>query len=111
MASAINSIRQGKWPYIYKLESVTPVPKEYSPKDVDELRNISGLLNLVKVAEKNISKLIISYMKKKMDPSQFANQKGWSILHYLVKMLDKILESVDINSKQKSCAVLTTLVD
>ena len=50
-------------------------------------------------------------MRKQIDPSQFANQKGLSIQHYLVKMIDKILEAVDNNSKGESCAVLATLVD
>ena len=76
-----SSIHQEIWPDIFKLEVVTPVPKVFPPKDVDELRNISGLLNLDKVAEKLISRLKISDMKSKMDPSQYANQKGLSIDH------------------------------
>ena len=64
-----SSIVQGKWPDIFKLEIVTPVPKEFPPKDIDQLRNISGLLNLGKVAEKLVSRLIISDMKEKLDPS------------------------------------------
>ena len=47
-----SSIRQGKWPNLFKLETVTPVPKVYPPKNVEELRNISGLLNLDKVFRK-----------------------------------------------------------
>ena len=43
-------IRQERWPDIFKLEIVTPVPKEYPTKDISQLRNISGLLNLNKVA-------------------------------------------------------------
>ena len=31
-----SSIKQGKWLEIFKLEIVTPVPKEYPPKDIDE---------------------------------------------------------------------------
>ena len=81
------------------------------PKTVDQLRNISGLLNLDKIAEKIISKMIISDMRNQIDPSQFANQEGLSIQHYLVKMIDKILKSVDRNSKTESLAVLATLVD
>ena len=104
-------IRQGKWPDTYKLEIVTPVPKEFPPKNIDQLRNISGLLNLDKVAEKLVSKLMISDMKEKMDPSQYANQKGLSIQHYLIKFIDRILEALDNSSKGESCAVLATLVD
>ena len=92
VTNVINSmIQQGCWPDILKIENVTPVPKKFPPKNVDELRNISGLLNLDKIAEKIISKLMISDMKDQIDPSQFANQKGLGIQHYLVKMIDMIL--------------------
>ena len=90
---------------------MTPVPKELPVKNLDMLRNISGLINLDKIAEKLISKLIISDMKAKLDPSQFANQKGLSIQHYLIKFIDRILLALDTNSKSKTCAVLATLVD
>ena len=79
-----SSIKQGIWPEILKMEIVTPVPKQYPPKSVEHLRNISGLLNLDKIGEKLISRLMISDMKKNIDPSQFANQKGISIQHYLI---------------------------
>ena len=44
---------------------------------------------------KLICKLIIKDMKDKMDASQFANQKGVSFDHYLIKMIDKILSDLD----------------
>ena len=47
-------------------------------------------------------------MKTKIDPSQYANQKGLSINHYLIKLIDRILEALD---KNESCAVLATMVD
>ena len=112
VTSVLNAmIRQGCWPGILKLEVVTPVPKVFPPKTVDQLRNISGLLNLDKIAEKIISKMMISDMKYKIDPAQYANQKGLSIQHYLVKMIDRILQAVENNSKSESFAVLATLVD
>ena len=112
MTDLINaSIRRGNWPDIFKMEIVTPVPKEFPPQSLDHLRNISGLLNIDKVAEKLISKLIISDMKEKLDPSQYANQPGLSIQHYLIKMIDRVLGALDTNSKGDKCAVLATLVD
>ena len=110
VADLINTcIKQGAWPDIFKLEMVTPVPKVQGvPKNVDELRNISGLMNLDKIAEKLIAKKMISDMKDKIEPSQYANQKGLSIQHYLVKFIDRILEGVE---KSEACAVLATLVD
>ena len=50
-------------------------------------------------------------MREKLDPSQYANQKGLSVQHYLIKMIDKILQSVDKNSKSEGFAVLATMVD
>ena len=111
-ANVLNSaIRQGCWPTILKLEIVTPVAKVNPPQNLDQLRNISGLLNFDKIAEKILSKLIIGDMKSKLDPAQYANQKGLSIQHYLVKMIDRILQAVETGSKSESVAVLATLVD
>ena len=101
----------GVWGKIYKSESVTPVPKVYPPQTVDDLRNISGLLTFDKIAEKMIAEVIISDMKKKLDPSQYANQKEISLQHYLVKMINQILEDTDNNSGGEVNAVLATLYD
>ena len=87
---------------------VTLVPKVFPTKEVKDLRNISGLLNLNKISEKLISILTISYMKSKLDPAQYAIQKGLSINHYLIEMIDRILQALD---KSESSAVLATLVD
>ena len=84
-------------------------PKVSQIKCIDDLRNISGLMNMNKVADESsrmkqavqlmntklICKLIIKDMKDKMDASQFANQKGVSVDHYLIKMIDKILSDLD----------------
>jgi hypothetical protein len=37
--------------------------------------------------------------------------KGLSIQHYLVKFLDRVLQTIDSNSKKDACAILATLVD
>ena len=112
MTDVINtSLKQGCWPDIFKMEIVTPVPKVSKPKNMDELRNISGLINLSKVSEKIISKLFISDMKEKLDPSQYGNQTGISIQHYLINFIDRILASTDEGKKRESLAVLVTLVD
>ena len=42
------SIKKGIWPEIFKMEIVTHVPKQYPPKNVEQLRNISVLLKLEK---------------------------------------------------------------
>ena len=48
--------------------------------------------------------MVIDDMKLNMDKSQYANQKGTSVQHYLIKMLDRILSQLDA-SKGDSMAV------
>ena len=105
------SLRRGEYPRIYKFEISTPVPKVYPTENTSQLRNISGLLNFDKIMEKLISKLIISDMEEKLDPSQFGNQRGISIQHYLIQMLHRILSVLDNNSKGDIFAVVANLID
>ena len=42
---------------------------------------------------------MIEDMKPSMDPSQFANTKGLSTQHYLIKMLDRILSATDNSTR------------
>ena len=67
-------------------------------QDPDNLAN-NKIINMNKIAEKLISKIIISDMKNKIDPSQYANQPGLSIQHYLVKFIDRMSSSLDKTSK------------
>ena len=50
-------------------------------------------------------------MAEKRDKSQYGNQKKLSTQHYLVKMLNKILSSVDQNSKNEAFCAILHLVD
>ena len=50
-------------------------------------------------------------MKPKMDPSPFGNEKGLSIQHYLVKLVNKILTLLDTNNEHEKYAVVAQLVD
>ena len=52
--------------------------------------------------------IIISDMKDHKDPSQYGNQHGLSIQHYLIDMIHKILGESD---KKGVNAVLATFVD
>ena len=105
------AIKNGVWPDFLKLEVVTPIPKIKSPKSVEDLRKISGLMNLNKVMEKLISRYVIEDMKKTLDPAQFGNQKGMGVQHYLVKLLDRVLSATDRNSRGESVAVILSYVE
>ena len=105
------SIMRGEYPKVYKFEVSTPVPKVYPTLSTSQLRNISGLFNFDKIIEKLLAGLMISDMEEKLDPAQYGNQKGTSIQHYLVKMIDRILSALDNNSRGDTFAVLATLID
>ena len=90
-----SSIKLGQWSKLYKKESITPVPKVFPPQSPDELRNISGLLLFNKIAEGLIAELMISDISGQLDPSQYANQKGTSLQHYLINMINRILSDTD----------------
>ena len=77
-----------------------------APKTRDDLRNISGLMNLNKVMEKIVCPLIVEDMRSSLDKSQFANQPGLSTQHYLIKLIDRILSVTDKSSKGECVAVL-----
>ena len=112
LAFVINScINQGVYPSMWKVESVTPVPKVFPPEKIKDLRKISGLYNLAKVMDKILGNYIISDMEATRDVSQYGNQKKLSIQHYLVKMLNRVLTAVDKNSQSEAIAVVANLVD
>ena len=101
----------GVWPNLWKYEYVTPVPKIFPPIKPNDLRKISGTKNLSKIYEALLADSIISDMTPHVDPSQYGNEKGLSIQHYLVKMVHKILTILDRNNQEEKYAVLSQLVD
>ena len=50
-------------------------------------------------------------MKESQDPSQYGNEKGLSVQHYLINMINKILIALDRNNKQEAYAVIANLYD
>ena len=104
-------VNRGEYPYLWKMEIQTPVPKVYPPSKVSQLRNISGLLNLDKITQTIFGEMLTSDMKHNMDPSQYGNQKNTSIQHYLMKMLHNILLNLDGNQEGKKYAVIASLLD
>ena len=110
LSHLINScFDQGVYPKIWKMEYITPVPKVHPPEKVADLRKISGLCNFSKVTDKIIAQYIVEDMQPMRDLSQYGNKKNLSIQHYLIKMLNTILKSLDDPSK--SVAVILEMID
>ena len=104
-------VMKGVWPHYLKSEIITPIPKVSQPQSVNDLRPIANLRNMNKIIEKLVTKLIVEDMKPTLDPAQYANQKGIGIQHYLIKMIDRILASLDVTSNDNSPAALVTFID
>ena len=112
LAHIINTcIKQGVYPEIWKTEFVTPVPKQIPPEKLEDFRRISGIVSFAKITDRILAEWISDDMAETRDVTQYGNRKKISIQHYLVKLLHKILKSLDINSSSKSMAVILTMVD
>ena len=64
-----------------------------------------------KIQEAVIAEMVIKDMEARLDPSQYGNKKNTSIQQYLVKLLHRILATVDRNSRHKINAVLLSFID
>ena len=104
------SVKSGVWPEIWKRETVTPVAKNLPPKNLKDMRDITTLCTFNKTEEKLISELILSDIEHKLDTSQYANQAGVSLQHYLINMIHKILQDTENNSTEAT-AVIATMID
>ena len=107
----VRCCKAGEYPSIWKTETVTPVPKQYPPEQLKHLRKISGTLNFSKLFEKFLAEAIISDMADKVDPSQYGNQPGVSTQHYLIKLIHRILTSLEKNSSKEAYAAIVHLID
>ena len=58
-----------------------------------------------------VAELMISDISKFLDPSQYANQKGISLQHYLIQMITKLLSDTDNNARGEVNTVIATLYD
>ena len=104
-------LSEGTYPKIWKKEIVTPVPKVHPPEKVKDLRRISGLMNFAKVTDKILAEYIIEDMEKTRDKAQYGNLKRVSIQHYIIKMLNKVLTSLEGEKNSKPFAVILEMID
>ena len=95
----------------WKCEFVTPVPKSYPPEDITHLRKISCTKLFSKVTEMFLAKWSFEDMKANLDKSSYGEIPGMSTSHYLIKMIDKILTSLDNSSRGEVKAVIAQLID
>ena len=74
----------------------------------DQLRIISLTAFFSKVFEQFVIEWLVCYIGNKMDWRQYGGQKGSSIAHYLIELINFILYNQDLKEKH---AVLAVLID
>ena len=105
----INSILDsGEWPSQWKLEHVIPITKTPDPSSEDELRPISLTPFFSKITEHFVVTWLLEYIGHKIDFRQYGGQKGNSVNHYLIELVNFILYCQD---SSEQIAVLACLVD
>ena len=86
------------YPNFLKRELITPITKCHPAPSVEKLHPSSGIYNFVKIADEVVADIITEDMSEYRDLSQYGNEKGLSVNHYLIKTINKILFSVDRNT-------------
>ena len=89
-----NSIaKSGKWPDLWKVETITVIPKVPNPASLAQCRNISCTNFLSKVMEA----LVLDKLREEIypDPIQFGGVKGSGVEHLMVELWEKILGSLE----------------
>ena len=95
------------FPPQWKIEQQIALPKVSPPETEDELRNIAKTPFLSKVYESFVGGWLLPIIKPYLDPGQ-CGLKGFSITHYLIKLLHFVHVTLD---KRQPHAVLSALID
>ena len=103
-----NKITESKsYPSQWKIENQIPIPKVHPPESEDDLRNIAKTQFLSKVYESFVADWLLPIIQPFLDPGQFG-MKGFSITHYLIKLLHFTHSVLDLKQPH---AVLAACVD
>jgi hypothetical protein len=99
------AVQSHEWPEIYKKEFHLPLKKIPCPQTEDDLRGI-GLTSWVsKQLERLVLNWIWPYVRPHLDPDQMGGRAGCSIEHYIIKMVQFILSSMNGNTNAAVVAV------
>lgn len=91
------SLMQGIFPSIWKIATVSPVPKCKNPAQLKDYRPISILPILSKMLERIACEQMQTFLEENslLDPCQFAYRRGHSTQSCLIRVLDDIRQAVD----------------
>ena len=105
LSDIFNSITVTRvWPFIWKQEFVTVIPKKTIPETINDLRNISCTMLPSKLYESYVLNWVQSEVRTKSN--QFRGVKGCSTSHFLVEMWDEAGRSLE---DTRAAALLTSI--
>ena len=108
VATIFNSItKTAQFPTKWKVEHQIAIPKLNPPENEDDLRNLAKTNFFSKVYESFIAQWLLPIIKPYLDPDQ-CGLRGFSITHYLIKLLHFIQSTLDTKKPQ---AVLAACID
>jgi hypothetical protein len=99
--------KSAHYPTQWKIEHQIALPKIFPPENEDDLRNIAKTPFFSKVYESFVGGWLLPLIKPFLDPGQ-CGLKGFSITHYLIKLLHFVHTTLDL---KKPHAVLAACVD
>jgi hypothetical protein len=97
----------GQWPEHWKEGSAVPLKKVPSPNDESEVRLIEITYFLSLQMEKFVLKWLLTYISDKLDRDQFGGEKGHSVAHYLIEIINFVLYNQDLS--QPASTMLTAV--
>ena len=94
LASINNDISTGApWPKLWKVGSVTPIPKKSVPESVNDIRNISCTQLFSKAYESFVLDWLSTEIK--IRTNQYGGVKGSGAEHFLVQLWQQVLENLE----------------
>ena len=102
-------LREQKFPALWKIETVSPVPKVHPCKELTDVRKIACTSDFNKLFEGFLKDWILEDVSHMIHPKQFGGQKGSGTEHLLVCLVDRVLGLLDKNTVRS--AVIMSGVD
>ena len=102
-------LMEQKFPDLWKIEYVTPIPKQPRPENISHLRKIACTSDYSKLFEAFLKEWILNDIEDKLDPSQFGGRSGSGTEHLIVSYIDRILKLLD--SRSAKTAVVAAAAD
>ena len=102
-------LTQGVYPKVWKIETVTPVPKKTEPLLLTDVRKIASTSDFSKIFEKYIKSWIMEDIAGNLSKCQYGGKTGLGTEHAVVNFVDRILKLLDQSST--SSAIIASFVD